>query len=123
MDRFALSTWMDSQRGCGCLVGEYLVARDVLDREAYVEAFAEAMRTDAASTASVSVEDVIDAAYAPAFADGLKSIGVRIDRALGRALTAHDCRYIEASRTRTYLFDRAVRAVVFLDDQTEDDPR
>lgn len=26
MDRFPLSSWMEPNRGCGCLVGEYLVA-------------------------------------------------------------------------------------------------
>jgi hypothetical protein len=31
--RFALGTYIDSTRGCGCLVGEYLVAAHVINRK------------------------------------------------------------------------------------------
>lgn len=32
MPSFPLSDWIDKDRGCGCVVGEYLVARSELDR-------------------------------------------------------------------------------------------
>jgi hypothetical protein len=31
MPRFPLGTWLDEERGCGCVVGEYLVARQEID--------------------------------------------------------------------------------------------
>lgn len=33
MERFPLGTWIDSTRGCGCVVGEYLVAADIIERQ------------------------------------------------------------------------------------------
>lgn len=33
MPRFPLGTWMHAQRGCGCVVGEYLIAREIIGRE------------------------------------------------------------------------------------------
>lgn len=32
MPRYPLGTWMDDDRGCGCVVGEFLVARDIVKR-------------------------------------------------------------------------------------------
>ena len=34
MPRFPLQTWMNSTRGCGCVIGEYIVATSELDRSA-----------------------------------------------------------------------------------------
>jgi hypothetical protein len=33
MDRFPMGIWLDEERGCGCIVGEYLVARKVLQAD------------------------------------------------------------------------------------------
>jgi hypothetical protein len=33
VERFPFFTWVDPVRGCGCLVGEYLIAHDILSRE------------------------------------------------------------------------------------------
>lgn len=33
MDVFAMNDWINEWRGCGCVVGEYLVAHDLLKRE------------------------------------------------------------------------------------------
>jgi hypothetical protein len=33
MVTFPLNTWVDDQRGCGCVVGEYLVAHEIVTRE------------------------------------------------------------------------------------------
>jgi hypothetical protein len=32
MPHFPLGTWMHAERGCGCVVGEYLVVADLIDR-------------------------------------------------------------------------------------------
>jgi hypothetical protein len=32
MDRFPLGEWMDTNRGCGCVVGEYLVRNGKINR-------------------------------------------------------------------------------------------
>lgn len=32
MPRFPMATWIDERRGCGCVVGEYLIATSELDR-------------------------------------------------------------------------------------------
>jgi len=32
MQRFPLSTWVNEDRGCGCVVGEYLIARSEMER-------------------------------------------------------------------------------------------
>ena len=33
MTHYPLGTWMDDKRGCGCVVGEYLIAHDLVYRE------------------------------------------------------------------------------------------
>lgn len=37
MDHFPLSTWINERRGCGCLIGEYLVASRQLERTTLAE--------------------------------------------------------------------------------------
>jgi hypothetical protein len=37
MPRFPMSAWIAPTRGCGCVVGEYLIARAELDRAAFIE--------------------------------------------------------------------------------------
>jgi hypothetical protein len=39
MVRFPLSTWVHKTRGCGCLVGEWLIAHDVMTRAGVNEDF------------------------------------------------------------------------------------
>jgi hypothetical protein len=33
LDRFPLGEWLDADRGCGCVVGEYMVLNGIIDRE------------------------------------------------------------------------------------------
>lgn len=35
MTHFPFGTWMDAHRGCGCIVGEYLVAGGIIDRDQF----------------------------------------------------------------------------------------
>jgi hypothetical protein len=39
MEVFPFGAWVNGQRGCGCIVGEALVARGIIDRRLWVESF------------------------------------------------------------------------------------
>lgn len=37
MPRFPMGTWINEHRGCGCIVGEYLIAKKQIDRAKFIE--------------------------------------------------------------------------------------
>lgn len=37
MERFPMGTWINPTRGCGCLLGEYLVAADLIQRQGFAQ--------------------------------------------------------------------------------------
>lgn len=41
MPRFPMGTWINATRGCGCVVGEYLIAASELDRAGIVREYPE----------------------------------------------------------------------------------
>lgn len=71
MDRFPLGTWIDNARGCGCVVGEYLVAADIIQR---------------ANAAQVNVDEEIYAAFPERIADALINFGNDVDEQVQNAL-------------------------------------
>jgi hypothetical protein len=111
MDRFALDDWISMDRGCGCLVGEYLVAADVLDRgdflretatadEAYRRGDYDVDRPEVRTYLARIVDDVD-------VVDALEMVGEEIDALIEDRLLDEGARYTSG---------RLVEAVVFLDD-------
>jgi hypothetical protein len=88
MPRFPMDDWINSTRGCGCVVGEYLVAQDILSRE------------DVAA-GEMSVDQVL--IDREGWDGPLNRFGVAIDEAVRDRLYVHD---IEGDE---------IGAVVFLD--------
>ncbi len=61
MPAFPLNAWIHSERGCGCVVGEYLIAADIVDR----------------ATPNDTVDDMLDGLP---YGNGLRDIGCEVDR-------------------------------------------
>lgn len=87
MPRFPMGTWMHQGRGCGCLVGEYLVAADVMARGA---------------------DNIVDVLRGR---DDLRKIGNDIDWMLGEHIAAKLPKSARASWESTVL----PRMIVFVD--------
>lgn len=84
MDRFPLGQWVNARRGCGCIVGEYLVAADIIQRE---------------DAAMLDIVEELTAAF-PNTATALFRFGNKIDEAVrdhlvvsGNFASAHDTGY------------------------------
>lgn len=78
MPVFPLGSWVAPGRGCGCVVGEYLIAADLIDRE------------DAATSAGRMRHADVEALLAEQ-EDGkaLIEFGTRIDEALHKRIGVH----------------------------------
>jgi hypothetical protein len=71
MDHFAMGTWINRDRGCGCLVGEYLVAADIISRR------------DAGSFSNrYAVQDAMEEKFDRLKVRALTDAGNRIDQRL-----------------------------------------
>lgn len=76
MPRFPLSMWLNPERGCGCVVGEYLVAKSELDRAAYI----------ASNTHDGSIVMIDELLEENPLEEELVTFGNAIDRAIAREL-------------------------------------
>lgn len=103
MDRFPMSTWMHDTRGCGCIVGEYLVAARVMNNDLDPQA----VRMGVAGRVE-SINNLLNEAYAPVQSRLLFTFGNDIDTCLRDAVTgALDGGAWESGETPAILvFDR-----------------
>ena len=83
MKRFPTNTWLDSVRGCGCVIGEYLVATAPDDRAAIA-------RRVRLSGAVATVQDLLED---NPYGDLLMEFGTGIDRRVTREI---DEEYVDA---------------------------
>jgi hypothetical protein len=72
-DRFALGTWCHEMRGCGCLVGEYLIAAAEIDEPNT------ALKERAALAAGTSIEQRLQRNRGDEVGDTLQEIGQDMD--------------------------------------------
>jgi hypothetical protein len=77
---FPLGDWIAVDRGCGCLVGEYLVAQDIIDRQALA----------AKGSRSMIHASVQDSVCALDHGHDLIQFGAVIDRKVKGWIEAHD---------------------------------
>jgi hypothetical protein len=95
MPRFPMNTWVDPTRGCGCVVGEYLVATSEMDRAALAR---ESSRGEAQ-------ERIREMLFANPNGSELIQFGSDVDERLRDELEEHD----------TYCAD-----VIVIEDEQED---
>jgi hypothetical protein len=75
-DRFAIGDWVQSERGCGCLIGEYLVARAEIAE--HNDALA-GRRFMAANSETTSIEERLFDNHGVAIGAALMDLGYRMD--------------------------------------------
>lgn len=90
---FPLGRWIHEDRGCGCVVGEYLVAREIIRSRDRTE--------------QIPVDDLIEMQYPGAPGHLLTEFGMRIDRLVKDDLRTHGVEFADP--------DQRVSAVVFID--------
>lgn len=81
MDRFPFDNWIVAGRGCGCMVGEAMVARRVFSREDAVAMIERDMKS-ALFEREFNVERLLREAVGPDEANGYDEFGLDIDLAL-----------------------------------------
>lgn len=85
MDRFPLGRWLDPTRGCGCVVGEFLVAQHIIDDRA------EWLANNNTGDLYVLNVNVLKLLRAQPNGEALATFGSMIDRALrGEVSNAND---------------------------------
>lgn len=78
MPRFPLGSWVDTERGCGCVVGEYLIASGEQSRKQFVEMAGE-----------LGLILTVDARLSKhPYGTELRAIGLAIDDAISEELDA-----------------------------------
>jgi hypothetical protein len=80
VDRFPLGTWMDVDRGCGCIVGEALVATDAIERDALMLIESDRERDEDVPR---HIGDLIGKSYPFELARALLWFGTEVDTAVG----------------------------------------
>lgn len=81
IERFPLSAWVAESRGCGCLVGEYLIAHDLLSRESAASK----------GVSYVTVRNVLRSAHAEGVTRTLIEFGAAIDSYLRKLVLGTEC--------------------------------
>jgi hypothetical protein len=93
-DRFAMAAWISPDRGCGCLVGEFLIAlNEVEDYSDAVNDELEARRGAAEVYGGQSIETVhsrIEGRYGTDTAASLIRVGKRMDERMRDRLKEYD---------------------------------
>lgn len=101
ISRFLVGDWIDDERGCGCLVGECLIAHDMLTREEFVTA------AEDDDKLTIDVETFIETNYDEKMGLALRSMGLRIDSMMERHMSQH--------RGYRDVYGRRVASVIILD--------
>lgn len=84
MERFPLGTWISQERGCGCIVGEALVAAQQLEELQAPISGTEARQIMVDRYEVVSVSTLLEEAFGVDMRDILYSFGIEIDSVVTR---------------------------------------
>jgi hypothetical protein len=100
VDRFPLGTWMDTERGCGCIIGEALVANDVINRHLLM-AMEAGQRIEEIGVSDVG--DLLKENYPEPLAEALLYFGQEVDTKVARLVrqTCPDGTYWPEVKTGT----------------------
>lgn len=117
MPTFPIGTWLSASRGCGCVVGEYLIARKQIDQHNAVLDELAARKATVEEYLSRSRETSIEAMLeeVPNGGDLLK-FGNWIDRAVRCELAAHEVYVEDVYEQRPDDSESSRQVVVVIDD-------